>query len=157
MFKSLRMRTVVLMTLVMLATLALFHPSPPGGFGHAPSAEGIGIIKGTETLSIASLTATEQPGFAVTASKAPTLGSTAETSSSRLWEVPSAMDMMTNYTTTPGAGFQATYPVHRLRGSDLSDFDTQTTLAPTHGLVAESKPGGRSPRSTVLISNTSST
>jgi hypothetical protein len=157
MFKSLRLRTVVFMMLIMLATFALFNPSPPGGFGHAPSAEGTSIIKHIDGAGFAGLVADKDPGFAMAAPTTVNLGSMAETSSSRLWVPSTSLDTMTS-TSTSGAGFQATYPVHRLRGSDLSDLDTKMTFGTTsHGLGAGSKPGGRSPTTTISITDTSST
>lgn len=151
MFKSLHSRLCLFMAVAMLCALSLINPSPPGVFG-VPAAEGTGIIKGIDTMS-------EGSGISAvaSASKAATLASTAETSSSRLWTAPTALDMMTS-NQNPAAGYLDTYPVHRLRGSDLSALDTLMTFDQLeHGPVAEPKPGWRLRPSTISISHTSST
>ena len=149
MFKSLRMRLCLFMAVAMLMALSLINPSPPGDIRPGPSADGTGIIRGTETM--------EGAGFTAVTTKSTTLASTAETSSSRLWVPPSALDLMTTSTsTTPG--FPSAFPVHRLRGQDLSDLDTTMTFINTdHGFGAESKPGGRLRPSTISIPYTSAT
>lgn len=150
MFKSLQARLCLFMAVAMLCAMSLFNFSPPGDVRPGPAAEGIGIIKGIDTMS-------EDAGVAAVTTDTVKLASTSETSSSRLWTTPSQLDMMTASTSTT-AGHQAAYPDHRLRGQDLSDLHaTMTFINSDHGFGAESKPGGRLRPSTDLISNTSST
>jgi len=151
MFKSLHARLCLFMAVAMLCAMSLFNFSPPGDVRPSPAAEGIGIIKGIDTMS-------EAGGIAAVTTDTVKLASTSETSSSRLWVQPTAQDLMTASTSTTFAGYQAAYPDHRLRGQDLSDLHaTMTYTNSDHGFGAESKPGGRLRPSTDLISNTSST